>query len=247
MAETESKESKLENMLSAELVALTTSVINVIDKWQRFHYARHGKNPKAWTPVGALDVPTSAYWSASLINNLAANNLNVMKAIMAHDSISEQDLWPDPRPLSTIDYMELGRTISVWLQLEDQIFQALNSFYTPPSDNYANYSDNTPTPAFWHDALQKLAVQAIDFIQSENSAGYNPTIGIIPILGKPVDSVDQSTLIPSLQSMELGFHRLVQGHMQIATFIPKHLTIFIKEMKAKKKMKEKVPVHIFLK
>ena len=239
MAETKPEESKLGNLLSAELVALTTSVINVIDKWQRFHYARHGKNPKAWTPVGALDVPTSAYWSAY--------NLNVMKAIMAHDSISEQDLWPDPRPLSTIDYMELGRTISVWLQLEDQIFQALNSFYTPPSDNYANYQDNTSVPVSWHDALQKLAIQAIDFIQSENTAGYNPPIGIIPIMGKPVDGVDQSTLIPSLQGMELGFHRLVQGHMQIATFIPKHLTIFIKEMKARKKMKEKVPVHIYLK
>jgi hypothetical protein len=230
VARSESKEAKSVETLVSQFSAQTAPMNNMIDNWLHFHYARHKKNPKTWTPVGNLDAASSLYWCAYLIDNLATNTLNVMKAIMAHDKIIEEDLWPDPRPLDTTDTIELLRTIGVWIKMDEQIFQALNSFY--PLPDYAGYNDNTPAPVSVHDALQKLAVQAIDFITAENTT-YSPRIKVTPILGTPVDGIDNNTIIPSLQSIELGFHRLIQEHMQIASFIPKHLTVLIKELKAK--------------
>ena len=232
MARSKPKEAKSVERFVSQLSAYTAPMNNMTDNWQRFHYARHKKNPKTWNPVGNLDWPTSWFWSAYLINNVATNSLNVMKAIMKHDQIVEEDLWPDPRPLDTADGVELLRTIGVWIKMDEQIFQAVNSFYPPADGSGAGYNDSTPTPVFVHDSLQKLAVQAIDFINSENIT-YSPRIEVVPILGSPVDGIDSSTMIRSLQSIELGFHRLIQGHMQIASFIPKHLTVFIKELKAK--------------
>ena len=233
MARSKSEETKFVETLVSELTSNVSPMNTMIDNWQRFHYARHAKTPKGWTPVGHLDAATSLYWSAYLIHNVATNNLNVIKAIMKHDNITEEDLWPEPRLLVTDEPIELQRTITVWIKMDEQIFQALNSFYPPAASS--GYHDPTPVPVEIHDAILKLAVQAIDFINAENTS-YSPRIEVAPILGTPVDGIDNSTIIRSLQTIELGFHRLIQGHLQIASFIPKHLNVRIQELKAKGKV-----------
>jgi hypothetical protein len=163
-----------------------------------------------------LDEKTSWAWAADVCESLAINTGSVRSSIIPHDHITDP-VWPDPNPVNGATIDTYKWYILSWTRLESQLFGAMMTFYNLPTPKSAW------THAFIHDVLYEMSANGEDFIQAENSNGYKPAP--IPIVGTPAPPQNQSTspIVDSVQRLEFALHKLVQYHMQIATFIPAHL------------------------
>lgn len=185
------------------------------------HKNLHGKQGDAIPvkPVVLNDQPTSLLWAADLADNLATNTSNVRNEIRVHDKIYEQQVWPDSGPMVSGDQDALLQTIIMWLQMESMLFKAMITFY--PIQINVPHKDCATV----HDVLNELATNAVAFINAENNTFYaGDPIDVVQPPQPPVDgSAGPGSVVYSLGHLEQSLHRLVQTHMQIATFIPAHL------------------------
>lgn len=178
--------------------------------------------PPTFEPVPLSHEATWCKWTADLAENLAQNNLNVRDAIRIHDQILEQQIWPDPGYMASADADELLTTIFDWLKLNVGVFNAMLAMYplvdVKPSEH--------AKCATIHDAFNELAQSAWWFIDKINHTDdyKKQKILLVEPPGPPPDnSVPDGSVLYSLARIEAAMHRFVQGHMQIATFIPAHL------------------------
>jgi hypothetical protein len=185
----------------------------------RKHLHKSKGDPILMPPVTLTDPTTSVQWSAELADNLAGNNANVRDSIWEHDKIRDQQIWPDPGFMASGGQDDLLNTIVMWLQMDVMLFEAMLTFY--PIQLTLPHQD-CPT---MHDGLNELANNAVAFISVTNSGEYSSDpITIIPLPKPPADnSANPASMILLLAQLEHSMHKLVQGHMQIATFIPAHL------------------------
>jgi hypothetical protein len=153
-------------------------------------------DPVLVPPVILNDQPTSLQWAVDLADSLAQNNANVRTAIHQHDSISEQDIWPDPHFRPDLYEEDLLKTIIMWLQMDLMLFEAMLTFY--PNQLTLPHQD-CPTI---HDAFNELALNAVSFIDVENSIEYKSTpITCVTPLSAPIDgSADPNGVINSLEN-----------------------------------------------
>jgi hypothetical protein len=96
----------------------------------------------------------------------------------------------------------------------------------PPAKDLFDANDNIKPQVSMHDELNRLADGGFQFITIENTNWTNNKF----IIEKPPDpptpnSMQDSSITSSMVSLELGFHKLVQTHMEIASFMPAHFDI----------------------
>jgi hypothetical protein len=180
------------------------------------------------------DEATIFQWAATLAMNLAQNTENVRDAIRSHDQIYEQETWPQPSYMPSATPDELLKTIIVWSYLDGWMFKAILDTYSmlrnpslppPPGPPGLVQHARCQKP---HEAFNELALNAVDFIQGINNLpDYKyqkiPYVDAGQLVAPPDGSASPDSLTLSLAILELAMHRLVQAHMQIATFMPAHL------------------------
>lgn len=181
------------------------------------------KPPKPNGTVSFTNLATSYLWAAELAENLAQNNSNIRTAIRQHDQIVEQEIWPDPDSIVALDENDFLNTIKYWLQINNTLFTGLLKIF------YKNAAGVSYSPCHClHDCLNRLAVNAVEFIKAQNGFkwpnGYAlDPIDYVEVPGPPEEEVGDGTRYQSLRRLERAIHKLVQDRMQIASFIPAHL------------------------
>jgi hypothetical protein len=184
----------------------------------------HVKGPAA---IDLGNDATSLFYSAALVNNVAANTRHVRDHIRRCEPIKDQDPWPEPASRQGDNQAVLWKSIGRWIDIELQLFAGILSLYPVPlaKDLFDKDDDVTPQAQF-HDELGRLADGGVQFITIENTNWNNNKFIIEPLPAPPVpNSMPDSSKDSSLVSLELGFHKLVQAHMEIASFMPAHFDL----------------------
>lgn len=214
-----------------------------LHEWSLMCLRLHKHFSKANHPNYAIKAPpsldlvndaTSYRFSAELINNIADNTLHVRDHIRRCEPIRDQTAWPVPKPIEPIpsggNIDALTTSTIRWITIENKLFGGILDSYGMTFESLdPSHDDLAPRP-FFHDELYRMATNAVDFIKFENEKWPNDQHFIFE--GPPAppapgaeDDTNRETKNLWLIKLEWGFHRLVQAHMEIGSFIPTHLTL----------------------
>ena len=205
-----------------QLKSVVTQANEVLKNWLKLSWRLRKTMPHKIDAVQLNDEATYLKWTADLAENAADNNARVRDAIRIHDQIFEQQIWPDPSYMASADSSGLLATIDRWLKMDVGLYDAMLLQYNPLDPGHPFPEKQVDKSDTIHDAFHKLAKNTCWFMNEINSVMW---------VGEPIDPPEapsdgygpSGSQIYSLARLELALHRLVQGHMQIATFIPAHL------------------------
>lgn len=186
---------------------------------RNFHFFVHQKMPTDTTPMALATKEASLYWSAALAEALASNACSFRNGLKFNDEIDEQLVWPDPGPMSGDDVDDLLETIDMTARMESSTFRMMLTFY--PIKKNLPYS---PCKTI-HDVLNQLVVNQNEFIDSENEKEYHdyPISYLDPPAAPTGSQGADYPPVMALHRIQLALHRLLQAHMQVASFVPIHL------------------------
>jgi hypothetical protein len=190
----------------------------------RMDAALHGSDGQASANPSQslnLDPLTALFYAAELAFVAAENAVSLRNGLKQNDQINEEDTWPNPRPLTITDPVDLWRTISMTSLMDSRTFEMITTFYKKfPSSSSGRKPETT-----LHGVLLELVLIGIRFMEAEKKAKEFPyrAVHIEQPPPMPTPKAPGSSAMPALQKLECSLRRMLQAHMQMAVFIPAHL------------------------
>jgi hypothetical protein len=229
------------------LPGIQKSILDDLNELSNMVGKLHWRVHRAAKPIAAnpidLQPAESLRWAATLSQRLADNTCNFRTALKIADGIPEDPVWPEPIAITApppgtsqadIDKFEydLWNTIRLTVGMERDTFQMMlvrGYSGVPDPGGWDPPHSKTPLPSV-HDILHELLLNTVAFIRWEEEhydedffrcgrLVKNPS-GVVYWPSPPGPNYCQ---LDALIMLEHGLRRYLQVHMQIATFIPKHL------------------------